>query len=704
MAILNKIRQRSVVLIVIIALALFSFVLTDVIKNGGFGTNKNKQIVGTVNGEDISQQDFAAKVEAQKAQMAQYGAAFAGSRAVNSVWEQEVRRIVLEEEFEDLGITIEKDRMNQIVAERLQGDPRFQNENGVFSEAKMKEYVATLVSTNPAMYEQWLNFESSLATNEKQNIYFNLIKAGMTATLAEGKLAYEMENNTRDIEFVQIPFSSIPDDQVEVSKSDIANYITAHADEFKTEAMRSIHFVKFEEKATLEDENAIKSSVAAFLNNRYEFNDTIEGFAVNKNPQDFINEFSDLKYDDRFLFKNELPTGVRDSLFARELGGVYGPYKDNGYFKLSRITAVEQMPDSVTASHILIPYVGLQNAETTRTKAQAKELADSLKTVLLRRPEKMTELAAEFSTDPGSKDKGGTYENVTRNQFVKPFNDFIFGGKVGDIDVVESDYGFHVIKIDDQKNLQKAIKVATVAKEIIPSQQTTNDIFKNTTKFEMTAGEDKAKFADLAKENNYSLRPVNNIKAMDENIPGEGRQRDIVRWAFEEDTKVGDIKRFQVEGGYLVAQLSKATKAGTLSADDASAKVTPLVRNEKKAELIKAKITTSDLNSIASNNGVSVQTASAINLKNPTIAGAGTEPKIVGAAFGLAEGEVTKPIVGNKGVYVVKVKKITPAKAIDNYSSYISQQTAALQGAVNVKVPQALKDAAEIEDSRTTFY
>lgn len=707
MAVLSKIRQRSVFLIAIIALALFAFVLADVIKNGGFTTQKSQQVVATVNGEDINQQEFANKVEMQASR---YGGAVSTTRAMNATWEQEVRRIVLEEQYDELGITIEKDRLNTILREALQDDPTFQNEDGTFSEGKMREYIASLKS-GQAGYERWVAYEQSLAQNEKQNIYFNLVKAGLGATYTEGQLAYEMENNTRDIQFVQIPYTSIPDDQVEVSKEDIQEYLNAHKNEYQTEATRNIRFVKFDEKATKTDEEVVQGEVSKLLDNRVEYNaavkvnDTVIGLKNTTDAGDFVNEFSDLRFDDRYLFKNELPAGVRDTLFAMEEGDIYGPYKDNGFYKISKTIAVRQLPDSVKASHILLTYAGLQNAGAeTRSKAAAKKLADSLASVIKSDADKLAELAPEYSADGSSRENGGELDYTTKGRFVKPFSDFVFEGEEGEVGVVESNYGYHIIRIEDQKNPQRAVKIATVAKEIQPSQQTINNTFTNTTKFEMAVGANKENFGSIAKDSNYVVRPVNNIKVLDENIPGQGSQRDIVRWAFEEDTQIGDVKRFQVDGGYLVVQLTDKAKKGLMTVDGASAQVTPLVRNEKKAALIKDKITSTDLNQIATSNSVSVQSATAINLKNPTLAGAGTEPKVVGAAFSLDEGEQSEPINGSRGVYVVKVLKVNPAREMDSYASFALQQTATKRAAVNTQLVQALKDAAEIDDRRSKFY
>ena len=207
MAVLNKIRQRSVFLILIIALALFSFVLADVIRSGGFSGKDNS--IATVNGEEISREEFARQVEAYQQNMR---GNISTTQAVNRVWDQELNQIIVEEQVEKLGIRAEQAQVRQMMRAQMSQNPQFTNEAGMFDENRVKEYVASLKQTSPQMYQQWLSYEEGLAESAAQNIYANMIRAGVGATLTEGKQAYQLQNNTMDLRYVQIPFSSIPDD------------------------------------------------------------------------------------------------------------------------------------------------------------------------------------------------------------------------------------------------------------------------------------------------------------------------------------------------------------------------------------------------------------------------------------------------------------------------------------------------------------
>ncbi|WP_062054408.1 peptidylprolyl isomerase [Aquimarina longa] len=708
MAVLNKIRQRSVFLIVIIALALFSFVLADLIRNGGAISQKAENTIASINGKEIDRTDFAKKVELASRS---FGGGASSIQAVNYVWNQEVREKVFEEQLDKLGVIVGEDQVNQLLEESLASNPTFLNEAGVFDKAKMQEYVANVKATSPQAYQQWLDFEASVSKGAREKAYLNMIKAGVGSTLKEGELVYKMENDNVDIKYVQLPFSAIEDTEVTITDAEIKAYINSHSDQYKAEPSRSIRYVIFNEVPSEEDENQVKTEVASLLNDKVEFNkatektDSVLGFrSIDvKDAEDFVKQNSAIKFDANFKFKKDLPAAVADTLYNLEIGGVYGPYKDGDHIKISKVVSQKQMPDSVKVSHILVSWEGLGTAgDIKRTKEAAKELADSIVNVTKRDKTKFSALAAKFSADNSNKDKGGDLGYFSPGRMVPAFNDYCFNNKTGDQGVVETQFGYHVISIEDQKNEQKAIKVATVAHKIEPSEKTINTIFTETTKFQIAA-KDKD-FEEVSKENKLTVRPVNKIKELDENIPGLGAKRTIVQWAFKEESKIGEIKRFDIPEGYAVVQITAKSDQGLMKVEDASATVKPILIKEKKAEKLKSKISGTTLDAIAQSQNQTVKVSSALNMKTPTISGAGTEPKVVGTAFALEEGEISSPIIGNNGVYVIEVTKKTPASGLDTYMSYASQASKTQAGAVDTKVFEALKEAAEIEDKRSKFY
>lgn len=702
MAVLNKIRQRSLFLILIIALALFSFVLADLFKNSDALTAKSQNIVATINGKDISREDFLQKVEAAQRQA---GPSATSTQVMNSVWEQEVRQAVMETQYEELGITVEKDQMRDLLKTALATSPEFLNEAGLFDENKLNEYIANLKETSPVGFESWINYEKQVANNGLQQNYFNLVKAGLTGTLAEGELAHKLEGNKVDIKFVQVPYASIPDSIVKVSKSDVSDYISKNKKKYEVEASRDLKFVEFKEEPTIEDENAIKSELTKLLNDSVEYNevikgnDSITGFLNTTDNEAFVNSNSDIKFDNRFLFKSNLPTTVADSIYNLNTGEVYGPYKDNGYFKISKVVAVKQIPDSAKVRHILIPFIGATRAtpEITRTDAEAKTTADSIFNVIKSRRSKFVDLL-ELSSDQVSNEKNGEIEFAYTASFAPEFKDFSFENKKGDLEVVKTSFGYHIIEILSQTDKQRAVQIGTLARKIEPSEATIDKVFRDASSFEVAI--DKGDFEAVSKENDFTVRPVNGIKVLDENIPGVGNQRPIVRWAFEDDIEVGDTKRFNIPNGYVIAQLVAKHKEGLMAVDDATASVLPAIRKEKKAEIIRERVLAKTLEDLAKAESTSVRSASAINMKTPTISGAGREPLVVGAAFGLNEGETSNLIDGDKGVYMIQVIKVIPAVELDNYQAAANRVEQQKSSVVTSKLYNALKEAADIEDNR----
>ncbi|HEX9601178.1 MAG TPA: SurA N-terminal domain-containing protein, partial [Mariniflexile sp.] len=424
MAVLNKIRQRSLFLIIVIALALFSFVLADLFKSGSAFSSGSQNIVATVNGKDITREDFMQKVEAAQRQA---GPNASNTQVINQVFEQEVRQAIMKNQFEKLGISIEKDQMRDALKTALGTSPEFLNEAGVFDENKLNEFIANLkeISPNPSFiagqpitYLDWVNYEKSTAANALQQNYFNMVRAGLTATLKEGELEHKLEGNKVDIQYVQIPYSSIEDDKVKVSTSDISDYINKHKKQFEVEESRDIKFVQFGEVASEADENAIKTDLQALLKDKVEYNDvskadeTVIGFLNTTNNESFVNNNSDIKFDKRFVFKSALPSEVADSIYNLNEGEIYGPYKEGGYFKVSKVVAVKQIPDSAKVRHILIPFIGSQSAgpEVKQTEAEAKATADSLLAVIKGDRSKFPELVTSFSSDQGSVQKEGRYD------------------------------------------------------------------------------------------------------------------------------------------------------------------------------------------------------------------------------------------------------------------------------------------------------
>ncbi|WP_338409731.1 peptidylprolyl isomerase [uncultured Flavobacterium sp.] len=698
MAILSKIRQRSFFLIVVIALALFSFVLADLIKGGSFGAGS--RYAGTVNGANIMGQEFQYKV----GQAEQRG--MSNVQASNGVWDQEVKKIILGTEFDELGLSVGKDQLINLMKQNpnLASNPQFQNAAGTFDEGKFKEFVKTMLSSqNVEQKNQWKTFEVDVENEYKEILYYTMIKSGMQSTQIEGQVSYEDENNKVDFDFVTVAYSTVNDDEAKISDDEIMAYMKENNKKFKSVKMADLDLVFIENKPSKSDEDDMKSSIEGLLNGgkviynkETGLNETIVSFKNATNTTEYINTYSDIKFDSTFVAKKDLPLDYQEQLFALANGEVFGPYVDNGYQKLSKKIA-SKSGSAVKASHILIAFEGAQSANPSikRTKEEAKLKANQLLVQAKANPSIFGILASANTDDPGSKQTGGEYDNIVRDQMVKPFNDFIFNNSIGSIGVVETDFGFHVIKVTDKYN---SVLLATVAQKVEPSETTSDQNYTKASKFEAEAN--SKDFAEVAKQMELEVKPVSNIKNTDENILSFGSQRGIVLWALSSDTNKGDVKRFDVPTGFVVVQLKSLNDSGLSTVENARAQVEPILKNKKKALIIRKKMTGKTVQEVSKVTNAAVVSATGVTMKSALMPNIGPEFKVVGKAFGQKASETSGLIDGTYGVYMVKTKVFEKANTLPNYTSYINQSNTQAKNSTNYKVLEALKAKSDIEDLR----
>ena len=710
MAVLGKIRERSIVLILVIGMALFAFVISGVFTDPGMTSQKP---IGNVNGEDISIEEFRNQVD-----FLERNYNLSGMVPVNNVWDQTVRTEILNSQYELSGIDSGKDHIEFILSQNpsFSSDPRFLNDAGMFEIEKFIDLIIEMKTTNTQSYEQWKNQEKIFQNQSNEQIYFNLIKSGINFTQKDGENEYLLQNNNVDIEYIQIPFSSISDSLITYKKSEIKKYIESNENDFKVEASRNIEYVMFEEKPSLDDENTLKKKLQSYLVEKNEYNnvskleETIPSLLTAKNISEFVNSNSEIKFDSIYLPKGSLASNHANLLFNLDDNKTYGPYLDGEYFKISRMLD-KKKNGSVRASHILVSYKGSQNAnaQVLRSKVDAKKEASRILRLAKRKPDTFTELAFEFSDGP-SKSSGGDLGFFQEGVMTKPFNDFVFSKRVGSIGVVETDFGYHVIKVVAKEDV---VLLASISQKNIPSDDTSDRVFNLATKFEINLSK-TLNLNALAVENDYVVKPINGIKVLDDILPGLSSQRRVVQWLFSNEIKLNDYKRFDLSnGGYVIAQVTDITNDGLSSVANASLRALPKVLNSKKANLIiKQNDNKLSLEDLAKNNNLEIKKALALNQKNATISGSGREPLLVGHAFGLDVNQVSDFIIGENGVYKIKVLKKNTVSDNENYKSnklnfIISYQNQLLNSSrpnLNNSVYQAIKEKADIEDNRSLYY
>ncbi|MGB1806429.1 MAG: peptidylprolyl isomerase [Flavobacteriaceae bacterium] len=704
MAILGQIRQRSFFLIFIIGMALFAFVISGVFdgnNNGGGPTDP----IAIVNDEEMSLDTFRFQVEQTERN---YG--FSTLQAVRTVWNQSIQNMILNQQFEALGIDAGKEQIEQIISQNpaFVSDERFMNEFGVFDFGLFTGFINLMKDQNPVAYDQWKIQEANLVNVAKQNIYLDLIKSSTGFTEEEGKLAYHIENDKINMEFVQVPLDAIDDDLVEVTDADIQKYIKANAEEYQTEATTRIRYVTFADEASPEDEAFIYAGLEKLLDTQVEYNDvskltdTLDGFRTTKDIFDFVEKHSEVPFDSVYLPKGRLASEYAESLFSLKNGEVFGPFKDGNTMKLARMLDKKRQ-GSIRASHILIAYDGVTNPTpgVTRSKEEAQRLANRLLRQARRNPDDFESLARNNSDGP-SKTLGGDLGFYQEGAMAPEFFNYTNRNRVGRIGLVETDFGFHIIKITDKEDI---VLLAEIVKQIVPSDETSNIVFRSATELEIAAKESKDLAAAADKED-LNLEGPTQIDILDELIPGIGLQRNIVQWAFEKSTAVGTVRRFSLsQGGYAVVQLSEKTKAGLQSVAQAAPQVRRLVEDQKRLDLLTKKYaTTSSLEELAEASDSEIKTASAMTQENTTLAGVGQEPYVIGVAFSLEAGETSSLIQGNEGVYLVRVNSKEVAPELPSYVAYANSLQEAEKANLEDAILEALKSVADITDNRALYY
>jgi len=694
MAVLSKIRQRSLLVAVVVGLALLAFIIGALIENGGFKTTSKN--AGTINGVDIAFEDFRTKVDAM--QKSQQG--ITAMQATNGVWEQEVKRVLLEDQLEKVGLRLADDQLINVIKEQADfQSPQFLNEAGKFDKGKFNEFLASM-KKQPESWKQWLNYEKSITQFAKEQMYNTMIKSGYYTTQAEGKFNYGLENNKVTFDVVSVPYSTIDDKKVELSDDEIIAYMKKNEKKFKAEASREIEYVMIEDKPSAADQKVVQDKVNALMNASVVYNaatgknDTVAGFRNTSNVIEFVNTNSDIKYDSTYIAKKDLPVDHAEALFNTPQGGTYGPYMFGDYYCISK-SLEKKSRIKAKARKILIRDKGAARPKSNRTKEEAQAKANELLAQAQANPASFAMLAMTNSDD-SSKQQGGDLGYFSKGQMTKNFENFVFGNPTGKIGLVETEFGFHIINVTDK---QDGIRLATIAQKIIPSEATSDAAFTQASKFEVLAKEKG--FEAAAKAEKLTIAPVSKVMALEENIQGVGPQREIVRWAFTADKD--EVKRFQTPNGHVIARIKAVNEAGLMPIEEAKNAFGYKLRNEKKAKLIEAKMTGATLEAVSKATGFPVKEAKDVTAVGLFIESISPEPKVVGAAFSLKSGVVSQTIAGNSGVFKIKVKSLTKAPAATDVKDIITRINGQAKGSSAGRLFYLLKRDADIEDNRADF-
>lgn len=663
MAVIQKIRDKYAKLAGgVIAVALIGFLLMDA------GDNLRKIFSGSnyvlkVNGEKVDTKEYATRIQ-------EYEGLYElmGNKIDDNLRAQIHNQVVNEITFEkaiakdaaSLGLTVTKEEEKDMISgpnpdPMVMQFPYFRNpQTNQFDPQQVAAFEGNKLGNSEEArkaMEQWKMMKNYIRRNRILQKYNNLFYASAYAPKFLFDRTQQEQNQFANIRFVKIPFATINDNDVKVSDDDLKKYLREHAAQYTIyDPTRSIDYISFPIQPSADD---TAKALATLQGIKSEFETTTDN-------ESFVNRNSDESYKGDFVTKKSLMSAYADTILALPVGAVYGPYFENGNYKLTKVLAKQSLPDSVKLRHILVKTE--DRGQEVLADSIAKKRIDSAVTAI-NAGANFAEMVTKYSDDAGSKNTAGEYEFTLsqRAQISKEFADFVFEGKTGEKKTVKVDNdayaGYHYIEIINQKDIQQAAKLAVITEALAASEATNNAAYSKASEF---AGKNaKAKDFDAAvKKDGLNKLQAQNIKVNDFVIPGIGPSREIIRWAYE--ATVGDVSSvFTLEDKYIVAKLGSVQSAGLMKLDESNRQMLEsAVRSEMKASKIVDKYKNlKSLDALAQSAAQPIQNADSFNAASAFIPSLGFEPKVVGYAFNekFLPNQLSPGIKGQDGVYFISV-------------------------------------------------
>ena len=682
---LENIRNRSGLLLVVIGFAMLAFILTDLLSSSN-GSVSTDLVVGEVGNEEIEYQAFEQRVQETLENQRRSNPNIDIAQVRNSVWNQVVRETILNNEFAELGIEVSSGELFDMV----QGDnpyptvkQSFTNpETGEFDRVRLLQFLKEDINNDETgqSMQQWLSFEDAIRKERQNNKYNALLAKGLSVSDWEAEQAKKYQSEIRNVSFIQIPLQTLPDSLVSVSDSELKSFIKDNSSKYQQEASRSIEYVVFSVSPSDED--------------RLDANDWIEDIKADFSEADddmqFVRKNSDSFNRVLYVGEDGLADNVK-ALMTSKRGTVIGPFQQGfNTLRLAKLVDKASRPDSVEARHILL----------SSPDAEAK--IDSLKK-LVNKGKSFVELAKTNSEDQGSAINGGDLGWFAEGMMVNEFNEACFSANKGDLIVVNTQFGTHLIEVLNKSKSTEKYKVAFLDREVTFSNSTYQEIFTKAGKFaaENTNYED---FNTSLVSENLSKRVADDLQENTITIPGLESPRELVKWAYE--SNIGDVSDvFEFGDKIVVASLTSIKQEGLSDLDDVRAEVERLVIDKKKSDqLINELSAYTTLEEVSSNYGSSIITAEGLNFSSSQVPNLGEQAAFVGAAFAVEEGQTTKVFSSKNAVCMIRVDKVIAAPENTDFSSTKNSILSNLQSRASFQAYQALVELNDVNDKRAKFY
>jgi peptidyl-prolyl cis-trans isomerase D len=706
MSALQFLREKAGVLVAgVIGLSLFLFVVSDFFGKGRGQRLKAKKYyeIGQISGEYISYQDYELRLQ-NLLEIYKLSGKTKIDDATNEqlreqVWQQMVREKILDSQYKKLGIGVSTEEVDELVLGN-QPHPIVQQlftdqQTGTFNKSFLVNFLKqTEVDETAKKY--WLFFENEIVNDRENTKYNNLVSKGLYVTSKQAEFDKILNSNSVDFSYILKNYASVSDSSIKIAESDIHDYYEIHKNSYKRTALRDAEYVTFDVVPSEDDINQTKDWIEK----------TKEEFATATDPVQFINMTADTRYVGFFTPLSEVPEKLRDFVKEGDLKTVYGPYLEDGSYKIAKLLAVADRPDSVHVRHILLA------TNQNRTLEAAKHEADSLIT-LIKSGTSFASIAQANSDDRGSAQLGGDLGWFPEGKMVVPFNNACFSGKKGDIKTVETSFGIHIIEILAQSKDIRKYNVGIIDRKIVPGSITTQKYYSEARDFAGT-NDTYEKFTKSVAEQGINKRVANDIAPQQKTLPGLDNPRTLIMALFQttqKDKIVLDNNQqavFEIGDKFVVAYCTRVQEDGIAPLKDVENDIRFALIKDKKADIISAEFTRNNtprktIDQLASTMGLTVEEATKINFRSFSVPGVGTEPALIAAASVAKEGILSGPVKGINGVYMLAANNITTAQGEDlKLIQRRLQSTFQMRG--SYEAYEALRKSANIIDKRYKFY
>jgi len=703
MALIKQIRQRTGLLIGVIAGGLILFLLGgDLLSPNSSLLSSNQNIVGEIAGEDITYEEYFAKVEEFKLANQQRTGRVPSEAEMYSIreqaWQSMIVDRVFEEEYQKLGLTVsDAELVDMVQGKNIVPELRQQLVNpqtGEFDKSQLVAFLQSLESADPAQQAYWNQQEQLFAQSRLRIKYDNLLATSEFATQAEAKQEYKAANTIADASILFVPFYAVADTEVAVTEGEMKDYLSKNKDKFKSGNTANLEYVSFAIQPSGEDSTEVISTINQLTEElRTAEDDSLFVLRNSESPTPFLT----IRPGD------ELPANLTANVSEIEEGMTYGPFiTANSSYVSYKITARYEGTPRLRASHILFGTEGMDDAAKAQVKEQAETVLAQVKS-----DGNFAVAARQYGQD-GTAQNGGDLGYFAKDDFVEEFANAAYAAKSTGLlpNLVETEYGFHIIEVTDMpKSLYT--KVATLEVELVASDVTRNEAFRNADSFAANAG-NRNEFTENAQSGNYRVLQANNVDASARNLNNLQNAREVIRWAFT-DASSGEVSPvFELESAYVVATLvSKKQEGEEVTLADVKPQVELQVRNDKKAEIIKSKLAgkaTLEEMKAAYPDAASINEIPDLKLSASVIPGVGFAPKAIGAIFGVKQGEITQAVKEDVGVVVGKLNTLTSAAEVGDYSAYQRQLSQNASQRTSYQIMMALQELADVKDYRYKFF